>query len=452
MAGWRYLRYFRLQVPLVFPWHGQQTTRPDMLFLVSESTTGIFGFRRALIAWQSTSAGVPGLYYQHYTGGVSETPVLVQAFSGQAVAGTLTIEHRGTSDGRSRVTVSWEGTLLEDATVDPMGLGTDDTAHHMAVYVLSDPMYAAGSSGGLTNWAFAESVRVGTLAGCAYGEPDSAGQTYSRGARSLDWQEWWADMAYSPPGLAAMSAWFGTHRGVWAGYVFPGAHFVVNPAGYAYADATTDVRTPPHYNDSLQFYLFGERPGGSALAVTTDRAYRTKLASVNEQATAVLFRLCERAADRSTWSAPVTAATGDDLSNPALAAYDDGAVTCWYMAGAVQHATTSSDDGRTWQELTGMMGSSLRNVSVTQHHGITLGVGVQGGQLYFVRSNDQGRTQDAQPGGSAMQLVGPCGDDCRPCIAWYPNGEVAVWAENADGKLVTYSNSSSGYGAWAVVP
>lgn len=453
---WRYLRYFRLELPLQFPYHGQQTTRRDVVHLCSESPVGILGWQRTLTGYQSTSAGVPGVYYQRYTNGVPQGETLVQAFGGQAQTGTLVWDVTADiATGGSRIVVSWNGTLLED-TVSATNLSQRDgasTYDHPACYVLSDPMYVSGYTGyRVPVWSFAETVRVGPLGGCVYGEPDADGVCGRSGARSWNFADWWAAMGYAVPELAGMaSAWNATRRGVWAGYVYPGHFLKVDAGGALWGDGVTAVRDTPAMNDYLQVYLFGESPGGSSISAVTDRTYRTKVASVNAAATAVTCRRVERVDVPATWGAPVTVAVGEGLSHPSLAAYEDGVTTCWYMVGGTQHASISTDDGRTWQELTGMMGSTLRNVAVTQHHGITLGVGVRGGNLYFVRSNDQGRTQDGIPGGSAMQLVGPCASDCRPAITWYPDGEVAVWAEDASGNEITYVNSSSGYGAWAVV-
>lgn len=447
MAGWNYLRYFRLVMPISFPCHGQQTTRPDSVYLVSESLTGVFGFRRAIIAWQNTSAGEPGLYYQRYNSGVSERPTLVAAFGGERLTGTITFEHRGTVDGRSQVQVLWNGTLLEDVTTDSLVSG-EGCFHHAAVYFLSDPTYVARYSRGITTLGFVESARLGPLTGQAYDDPRAGGSSASLGPRALDWDDWWAYMGYAIPGLEGMSRYIGVRRGLWAGYLFIGSHLRV-ANGWVWADGQTTVRPPPLMNDYLQLYVFGEKPGGSSLSAVTDRAHRTGVAWVDGTGRQVLFRRVERPADPATYGPARTVYRGEACSHPALAAYDDGAMTCWYMAGGVQHASVSADGGHTWTEIASMMGGSLRNVAVTQHHGLTLGVGVSGGNLYFVRSNDQGRTQDDLPGGGgARQLVGACAADCRPCITWYPDGEVAVWAEDASGGLVTYRNANSGYGAW----
>ncbi len=226
----------------------------------------------------------------------------------------------------------------------------------------------------------------------------------------------------------------------------------VDDDGYIYcnAGAEDDLR----FYDYLGFFdlFFYAICRGNTVSAVTDRSYRTKLAWVGGGGSQILYRLIEHATARSTYGEIVTVHTGEDCRHPSLAAYEDGVVTCWYMAADTQAAKLSSDDGRTWSELTDMMGSSLRNVSVCQHHGITLGVGVLNSQLYFVRSNDQGRTQDAQPNGESQQLIGACGSDCRPSITWYPDGEVAVWAEDADGEQITYHNTSSGYATWTVVP
>jgi len=233
----------------------------------------------------------------------------------------------------------------------------------------------------------------------------------------------------------------------------------VDSDGYVYgnAGAAEDTRFYD-YTGYFWLYFYATCRGNTVCAVT-DRAYRTKLAWVAEGGSHVQFRLVERPADPSTWGEIVTVFIGTDCRHPSLAAYDDGVITCWYMAygsgdttGDRQHASISTDDGRTWQELTNMMGSQLRNVAVTQHHGITLGVGVENSRLFFVRSNDQGRTQDNQPNGEPMLEIGACASDCRPSITWYPDGEVAVWAETDDGETVTYHNTSSGYANWTVVP
>jgi len=233
----------------------------------------------------------------------------------------------------------------------------------------------------------------------------------------------------------------------------------VDSDGYVYANAAAIYDPRGYDNYGMFVFFFYATCRGNTVAAVTDRAYRTKLAWVAEGGSHVQYRLVEQPSDPSAWGEIVTVFTGNDCRHPALAAYDDGVVTCWYMAddsgqitGDRQRASISTDDGRTWQELTGMMGSSLRNVSVCQHHGITLGVGVLNSQLFFVRSNDQGRTQDLQPNGETQQLIGACGSDCRPAITWYPDGEVAVWAEDADGETITYHNTSSGYATWTVVP
>jgi hypothetical protein len=453
-VGWNYLTNFRLEMPLQFPWHGYSTTHRDTVQLVSESETGIFGFMRTVTGYQNASSlGDPGVYLQAYTNGVPQGSVLVQEYGGSNVSGTLIFDVTGDpATGGSRVQTFWGDRLLEDtvsATALSAGTGT---YHHPAAYVVSDPSYVASYNSGNTTLGFAESVRVGPLGGRAYGSPDAQGESHSRGARTWNFADWWAAMGYAIPGLSGMtSAWNNVKRGVWAGYVFPGAHWTVNSAGMMWGDGVTDVRTPPHFNDYLQLYVFGESAGSGRIAAVTDAAGRTKVSWVNAAGTSVLFQLRERADLRATWGAEVTVYSGTDCSTPALAAYDDGTVTCWYMVSSTQHASLSTDDGRTWTELTGMMGSSLRNVAVTQHHGITFGVGVSGSSLYFVRSNDQGRTQDAQPGGDAMQLVGACDGDTVPAICCYPDGEVAVWAEDDNGAEVCYVNSTSGYGSWSQV-
>jgi hypothetical protein len=50
-----------------------------------------------------------------------------------------------------------------------------------------------------------------------------------------------------------------------------------------------------------------------------------------------------------------------------------------------------------------------------------------------------------------MQLVGACNADTVPAICCYPDGEVAVWADDDNGTEVCYVNSTSGYGSWAQV-
>jgi hypothetical protein len=267
------------------------------------------------------------------------------------------------------------------------------------------------------------------------------GSPYIKSNLKRDWDDWYAWVSsnwtssanyrrqndlYSWPGLGQMRQELVSVDNGFLRYTAPGSTEFKYAVGWQFA-----------------YYPLLSRPG---IAAVTDRAYRTKVAYPDSAGATLQFVHAERPDDRTTWSDPVAIATyKNDLNTPALAAYEDGTVTCWYMAGGAQHASLSTDDGRTWTELTGMMGSTLRNVAVTQHHGITLGVGVSGGNLYFVRSNDQGRTQDGIPGGSAMQLVGACAADCRPAITWYPDGEVAVWAEDASGNEITYVNASSGY-------
>lgn len=453
--AWRYLEYCKVNVAMAWTRHGKRTRLTDRLLFVSENISGGMSFYSSFYCLQADdgNGNAPGLYFS--PDAVFSTITQVALFGAETtLTGTVTFDHQDTADGQSRVRVYWNEKLVYDETMANLIEGAN-SGKHMAVYFLSDPAFAASlDSNGFTVYEYLESARVGEVTGNVYGDCKDDGTVASRGDRTLSWDDWWTDCGPTP-NYGTQSTWLDGTRGTWAVRVSPNSYLKVS-AGKIWSDGETLIQGllfKPGTAE-LQIYLFGEAFGGSAISATVDRAYRTKVAYASADGDEILFRRIERAEDSSSWSAAVQVAAGSHCRHPSLAAYDEGVLTCWYMAGDMQKASQSTDDGRTWTEITNMLGNSLKNVNVVQHHGITMAVGVSNSKLYFCRSNDQGRTQDNLPwqaGGGAMQEVGACGDDARPAICWYPDGEVAVFAEDDDGEQIVFVNANSGYGSWTTV-
>ncbi len=195
-----------------------------------------------------------------------------------------------------------------------------------------------------------------------------------------------------------------------------------------------------------EYYIPG---GGRIHHAITDNAARTKLAFVEDDT--LKFRRVEYIRDAASYSEPVTIAdAGANYVTPCLVAYADGSLACWYMEDGVQRVSRSYDDGRTWTlDEDAMLGSNLTNLFAVQYEGITAAVGVRDSALYFVRSNDQGETQDTIPGSALNeQYIGACAANAAPCLVWYPDGQLLVAALDPEGNTVNYANRNSGYGAW----
>lgn len=183
-----------------------------------------------------------------------------------------------------------------------------------------------------------------------------------------------------------------------------------------------------------------------------DDAGRTKLVHVSGDGTSVQYRSIEQPDNVSTWGEPETVYAGAACSCPRIVSFGDGRLGVWYMDGLTQKASYSDDDGRTWAAYgVTMLGSNLQNLYPVQYEGITLGAGVRDGNIYLVRSNDQGATQDAMPDGSTERLVGASATGGRPCLVWYPDGQLVIFDTDEDGEIVAYKQPDHGFGVWEVV-
>jgi hypothetical protein len=185
----------------------------------------------------------------------------------------------------------------------------------------------------------------------------------------------------------------------------------------------------------------------------TDRAGRTHLVHVETNGQAVLYRTLEVPRYPEYDTEDVTVAAGTACQTPVLVLWDDGSFGCWYMDGATQKASRSTDQGRTWIAMAGnILGYNLTHVHVAQAAGATVAVGVRSGKLFFVRSSDQGATQDTLPPDSRAEWeIGAVSDDCRACVVPQADGQMLVVAEDADGNQLRYMSRSAGYGEWVAI-
>lgn len=208
------------------------------------------------------------------------------------------------------------------------------------------------------------------------------------------------------------------------------------------------VATNEYLYPSQMWLLFDLDYAFAAHYATTDRAGRGK--RVSSIGPFVEFRRAEIIGDRATWSAPVTVYGVGICFRPVIVAQDSTALVCWYMDGVTQHASRSLDDGRTWTELTGMMGANLRNVHAIAHGGHVYGCGVREGNVYFVWSNDGGLTQTAIPGGGTEVLVGPCSNYSIPCLVRGEDNSMTILATAPDDGIddVMYLDAQGNYSGW----